>query len=204
MPRPAMTREQADRTRADLLDVAQRLFESDGLDGMSFRAIASASGCSPTKPYSYFASKADLVDGLRVRAYEWIRNVLVAAASTATDPIDALRALAHAYVHAGVDRPRMYALLYSAEGAMPETEPRLLDAKMAALNVCQGVIEAAADTGALDLATDPETAAHTFWVGAHGLVSLELGGFLVVGRSVDDLLDPLVTILIEGLKEVPA
>ena len=87
---------------------------------------------------------------------------------------------------------------------MPETEPRLLDAKMAALNVCQGVIEAAADSGALDLAADPETAAHTFWVGAHGLVSLELGGFLVVGRSVDDLLDPLVTILIEGLKEVPA
>ena len=34
-------------------------------------------------------------------------------------------------------------------------------------------------------------------------LSLELGGFLVVGRSVDQLLDPLITTLIEGLKEVP-
>ncbi|MEM7287428.1 MAG: TetR-like C-terminal domain-containing protein, partial [Actinomycetota bacterium] len=116
----------------------------------------------------------------------------------------ALRAMAHAYVRAGIDRPQMYALLYSTEGAMPEAEPRLLAAKVEALGVCRGVIEAAVADGQLDLATDPETSAHTFWVGAHGLVSLELGGFLVVGRSVDDLLDPLVTILIEGLKEVPA
>lgn len=199
-----MTREEADRTRRELLDVAQQLYEAEGLDGMSFRAIAAASRCSPTKPYSYFESKADLVDGLRVRAYEWIRDVLAAAASAAPQPIDALQAMAHAYVHAGLDRPQMYALLYSADGAMPETEPRLLDAKQAALGVCRGVIEAAVATGDLALATDVETAAHTFWLGAHGLVSLELGGFLVVGRSAHQLLDPLVAILIEGLKEVPA
>lgn len=199
-----MTQEEADRTRGELLDVAQRLHEAEGLDGMSFRAIAAAYGCSPTKPYSYFESKADLVDGLRVRAYEWIRDVLVTASSAASEPMEALRSMAHAYVRAGLDRPQMYGLLYSAEGAMPEAEPRLLAAKVGALSVCQGVIEAAVADGRLTLATDAETAAHTFWVGAHGLVSLELGGFLVVGRSVEQLLDPLITTLIEGLKEESA
>lgn len=204
MPRPALTSEEITRTRGALLDVAQGLYEADGIEGMSFRSIAAAYGCSPTMPYKYFASKAALVDGLRVRSYEWLRGILVAAASDEPAPLEALHRLAEAYVHAAIDRPRMYDLLYTADGAWPETEPALFEAKLAAIGVCQGVIEAASQAGQLELATDPETAAHLFWVGAHGLVSLSLGGFLVVGRTVDDLLAPLIATLVAGLKEMPS
>ncbi|MEM8619631.1 MAG: TetR-like C-terminal domain-containing protein [Actinomycetota bacterium] len=180
--------------------MAQRLYETAGVDGMSFRAIAAEYGCSSTMPYKYFDSKADLIDGLRVRSYEWLRGVLVAEASEADQPVAALQLLAKAYVRAALDRPLMYELLYSDTGAMPETEPALFGAKRAALDVCKRVIAAAADAEEIELRGDPETAAHLFWAGAHGLVSLELGGFLVMGRSIDDLLDPLITTLIQGLK----
>lgn len=199
--RPPATPEQIARIRSELLDVAQGLYEAHGIEGMSFRAIALEYGCSAAMPYTYFASKADLVDGLRVRSYEWIRGVLAVAASAETQPLPALEAVAEAYVAAAAERPRMYELLYTGEGAMSETEPSLIEAKAAALGVCRDVIAAAAEADQLVLATDPDTAAHLFWVAAHGLVSLDHGGFLVMGRDVGQILPVLFTTMVQGLTE---
>ena len=199
MARPPSTAEEVARTRTALLDAAQLLYEDGGADAMSFRAIATSAGCSHSKPYSYFDSKADLVDALRIRSYEMLYERLSMAAALHEDPIDSLRELAEAYVYLGVDRPRMYALLYSDEGRMSEDTAALLDAKTAALGICRDVIAEAADAGSLDLANDPFTSAHVFWAGAHGLVELYLGGVLVVGRSIDELLPSLFETLIAGL-----
>ncbi|MFP6584849.1 MAG: TetR/AcrR family transcriptional regulator [Candidatus Hydrogenedentota bacterium] len=199
MPRTRLTKEQIAETRNALLDVAQRLYEASGIDGMSFRLIAAEYRCSATMPYLYFDSKADLVDGLRIRAYEWLQGILVEAASSASDPFEALRKLAVAYVHAGVGRPRMYELLFSQDGAMAETEPKLLEAKLAAIGVCQEVISQAATSTGVELIDDPETVAHQFWIAAHGLVSLERGGFLVVGRTLDQLLPTLFVSMVRGV-----
>jgi AcrR family transcriptional regulator len=196
-----MQPEEVAATRTALLDVAQKLYESGGPEAMSFRAIASAYGCSTTMPYSYFDSKAAIVDALRIRAYEWMQGLLEDAAHTAPDPMEALRALAAAYVRAASDRPRLYQLLYAGAGAMAETDPEFVEAKLGALGVCQRVIEAVADAAGLTLRADPVTTAHLFWVAAHGLVSLEEGGFLVVGRTLDDLLPVLFTALSVGMVE---
>ncbi len=182
-----------------MLEAAQTLLEEGGTEAMSFRAIASSAGCSHSKLYSYFNSKADLIDALRLRAYQILSDRLSAAAAIGDDPIMSLRALAEAYVRIGLERPRMYGLLYSREGELGESDSPLYEAKVAALGICRDAIAAASDAGLIDLALDPLTAAHIFWSGAHGLVELELGGFLVVGRSVDDLSVDLVTVLIDGL-----
>lgn len=166
---------------------------------MSFRAIAAGAGCSHTKPYSYFESKADIIDALRIRAYEWLVGVLTTAAAAHGRPIDALHALAEAYIRAGLERPRLYELLYTNQGDLDEDAPALLDAKVAALDVCRNTLAAAADAGEVKLATDPLTAAHAFWASAHGLVQLQHGGFLVVDRSVDDLAPVVVSALMNGL-----
>lgn len=199
MARPPNTAEQVAEVRESLLDVAQRLFEEDGPGAMSFRAIANLAGCSHTKPYSYFDSKADIIDALRIRAYEWLLGILTTAAAANDRPLDALRALAEAYVRAGIERPRLYELLYTDQGDLDEADERLLEAKVAALDVCRNAIAAAAELGEVELATDPLTAAHVFWAGAHGLVQLEHGGFLVVDRSIDDLGPVVVSALINGL-----
>lgn len=201
MARPPLSAEQTRQTRESLLRVAQELYEQGGIEAMSFRAIAARMGCSTTMPYSYFASKADIVDGVRIAAYGWIRDVISVAASSAEDPIDALQALAAAYVRAGVERPRLYELLYSDAGLLDETDPRLVEAKLAALGVCQQVIEAAAASAKVLLTFDPTTTAHLFWVAAHGLVSLQTGGFLVVGRTVEQLLPALFAAMSVGVTQ---
>lgn len=203
MARPPSTAEEVAVTTAELLTAAQHLLEAGGVEAMSFRAIASMVGCSHSKIYSYFDSKADLIDALRIRSYEVLFDRLSAAAARHDDPIEALRAIADAYVRVGLERPQLYGMLYSNDGQMSETDPRLLDAKVAAIGICRDLIEAAADAGALDLVVDPLAAAHLFWAGAHGLVQLELGGFLVVGSTLEELLPRLISVLIDGLSTPP-
>ncbi len=201
MARPKNSAEEVATIRESLLEAAQVLFEDGGSEAMSFRAIASRAGCSHSKLYTYFDSKADLIDALRVRSYQLLLDTLSAAAATGSDPIESLRALAVAYVQLGLERPQLYRLLYSADGQMGEAESPLYEAKVAALSICRDAIAVAADAGLIDLAIDPLTAAHVFWTGAHGLVELELGGFFVVGRSVEVLAPALVTALIDGLSQ---
>ena len=205
MARPALTAVEVRQTREQLLDAAQELYEAAGLEAMSFRSIAKAAECSHSKPYSYFENKAALVDALRVRSYEWLRDLLVVASSEHENPLEALMGLAVAYVDAGRSRPRMYALLYAAEaGSVRETEPSLMRAKLDAIGVCESVIEAAAQAGFVTLRYDVATTAHLFWMAAHGLVSLDNGGFLVVGRTVEDLIVPLFdSVRIGALEEAP-
>lgn len=199
MARPALSGEQLAATRAQLLDAAQELFEEGGLDAMSFRAIAQRAGCSHTKPYSYFDDKSDLVDHLRIRAYRWLEELLEEAASLAADPLDALDRLASAYVDAGLARPRMYELLYTSDGSSPETSPELLAAKLDSIGVCERVIREIDESGLATFTADPTTSAHVFWAAAHGLVSLHHGGFLVVGRRLDQLMPTLFAGVTTGL-----
>lgn len=201
MVRPVSSQQQVAETRNAILDAAQRLHEAHGLGGTSYRAIAADLGCSHSMPYAYFPSKANLVDNLRLRAYEWMHGELTIAASSCQRPLDALRELATAYVSAGLRRPRMYELLYTDQGEIPEDDPVLVAAKLAAIGVCQDVIEAGVASGAATLTVDAQTAAHLFWVAAHGLVSLEHGGFLVVGRAIDQILPALFRSVVRGVIE---
>lgn len=203
MARPPATDEQIAATRTALLDVAEKLYEEGGLQGMSFRAIAKVYGCSYSMPYSYFDSKADLVDRLRIRCYEWLRSVLEEAVAQAPDPIAGLDAVAETYVRAGISRPRYYELMYSDAGAMPEDDPEFVEVKFAALNVARDVIVAAADAAGAELVTDPDMAAHLFWVAAHGLVSLQHGGFLVKGVTGNDIQPELFRAMTQGLIRQP-
>lgn len=196
--------EQVQSIRDGLLDVAQELFEAGGLASMSFRAISLRYGCSSMKAYSYFASKADIVDGLRIRAYHWLECELLEAARAKSDPVEALRNIAITYFISAQSRPRMYELLYTPYGAKEETHPDLMAAKLGAIGVCRNAIEAVTELPGYMLKFEPGKAAHLFWIAAHGLVSLNDGGFLVVGYEADALLPTLIETTINGIFERPS
>ena len=191
--------EQVQSTRDGFLDVAQELFEAGGIAAMSFRSISSRYGCSSMKAYSYFSSKADIVDALRLRAYHWLEAELKKAACSKADPVEALRGVTFAYSDAARARPLMYELLYTPYGEKDEAHPDLIAAKSDALGVCQNAIEAVAALPEYTLKFELGKAAHLFWIAAHGLVSLRDGGFLVVGYQADEILPTLFETTINGI-----
>lgn len=203
MARQPLSSEQVETRRAEILDAAQDLFETQGATAVSLRRVAARVGCSYTTPYRYFDGKEAVVAGLRIRAYEKIGEKLEAARASEPQAIEGLRALSRAYVDFALERPETYGLLYRIPPNGEEDDPALTRAKHDALDVCRLAIARAEEEGDLALNTDPLTAAHLFWASAHGAVSLHLGGQLVMGRSLDDIVPILIGTLTRGLARPP-
>ena len=197
------------KKRDAILEAAMTVFEAGGLDALSFRRLATEMDLSYSAPYRYFANKDELVNALRARSFRWIERAMLDAITGIDDPEVALEALAGAYIASGIGRPDRYALMFFR---LDDTEiaRRSLELKAArrdALDVCTRTIAAAQARGLLPDHIDPLTAAHLFWIGAHGLVSLQVAGQFVVGRDIALLVPTLIRSLRAGLEhfhETPA
>src|SRR6478736_4967801 len=96
----------SDLKRELILDSARRVFEADGLDGASLRAIAGAAGYTPAALYFHFESKeAIYAEVLRGSLADLEQAVNRSVARTKT-PVDRLRAAAMAFFRYYADNPR--------------------------------------------------------------------------------------------------
>ena len=89
-----------------ILDAARKVFEADGLEGASLRAIAATAGYTPAALYFHFESKeAIYAEVLRGSLADLEQAVNRSVARTKT-PIDRLRAAAMAFFRYYSDNPR--------------------------------------------------------------------------------------------------
>lgn len=181
------------------------VFEKQGgLEALSFRKLATEMGLSYSAPYRYFRNKDELVNALRARAYRWIESEMRQSIQGLVSPAEQLEVLAKAYINAGLQRPHRYALLFfnldDTDVARHSIEFRR--AKHDALDICTQVIAAGQAAGELPTHIDPLTASHLFWIGAHGLVSLQLAGQFGMGRDVEALIPVVIHTLRAGMLQV--
>ncbi len=88
----------SDHKRELILDAARKVFEADGLEGASLRAIAGAAGYTPAALYFHFESKeAIYAEVLRDSLADLEQAVNRSVARTKT-PVDRLRAAAMAFL----------------------------------------------------------------------------------------------------------
>jgi AcrR family transcriptional regulator len=96
----------SDLKRGLILDAARKVFEAEGLEGASLRAIAAAAGYTPAALYFYFESKeaiyAEVLRGSLVN----LGQVVTRAIGRAKTPADRLRAAATAFFRYYADNPR--------------------------------------------------------------------------------------------------
>ena len=96
----------SDHKRELILDAARKVFEADGLEGASLRAIAGAAGYTPAALYFHFESKeAIYAEVLRGSLADLEQAVNRSVARTKT-PVDRLRAAAMAFFRYYSDNPR--------------------------------------------------------------------------------------------------
>ena len=96
----------SDHKRELILDAARKVFEADGLEGASLRAIAGAAGYTPAALYFHFESKeAIYAEVLRTSLTDLGQAVNRSIARTKT-PVDRLRAAAMAFFRYYSDHPR--------------------------------------------------------------------------------------------------
>jgi len=92
--------------RSLILDAARKVFEADGLDGASLRAIASAAGYTPAALYFHFDSKEAIYAEVLRSSLVKLGTAVSRAVLRARTPAERLRAAAMAFFHYYDDNPR--------------------------------------------------------------------------------------------------
>ena len=204
MPRPLSDQDIQD-FRDQLCRVAERLFIERGYDGVTMRALAGELGCSAMTPYGYFENKDAILAAVREQAFVRHGIRCEKVVSEHRDPVDRFRALAHAYVTFARDEPHAYAIMFSlgrnsdlaSQIADPDKRDDLVRGWRPLVDVLTEMVETGLAFG------DPLDLAHLSWVTLHGLVSLELSDKLLLGRTLDDLLEPALDVFLRGIGAPP-
>src|SRR5262245_24535169 len=95
-----------DLKRGLILAAARKVFESEGLDGASLRAIAAAAGYTPAALYFHFPSKEAIYAEMLRASLANLAAAVNRACARAKAPSDRLRAAANAFFRYYADNPR--------------------------------------------------------------------------------------------------
>ena len=92
--------------RTLILDAARKIFEQEGLDGASLRAIAAEAGYTPAALYFHFDSKEAIYAEVLQDSLGSLRDAVGEAAARARTPAERLRAAALAFFRFYAENPR--------------------------------------------------------------------------------------------------
>lgn len=189
--RPAR-RGEGDRLRDEIVEAACRLLHETGdLSTLSLRAVAREVGVATTSLYLHFDNITELARAVKIRWLDLLAEEVrsAAAAAASGEPIERVRAIAHAYVNAGMVDPNRYRVLFTSEmlpqaGGAGYLGAGAFDAAHAR------VAEAVPPPG------DPYLVTVQFWCAMHGLVTLRQARptfpWPDLDQQVDDLVDRLI------------
>src|SRR5688500_9954605 len=168
--------------RRALLDAALAILRTEGLDALTLRAAARATGVSQTAPYRHFSDRTALLAGVAEDGFRRLRPRMQRAASAPPPPGSTarrtLQALAIEYFRFALDHPAEYRLMLGRElgSRPPESLPAdLRDAQESVYAFLRGGIVRTQEMG-LVRPGDAGTMAFTSWALLHGLVMLVLDG----------------------------
>ncbi|HVM81195.1 MAG TPA: TetR family transcriptional regulator [Stellaceae bacterium] len=192
----------SDLKRGLILDAARKVFEADGLEGASLRAIAAAAGYTPAALYFHFESKEDIYAGVLRGSLAELGRAVARAVSRSRKPAERLRAAAMAFFRFYDDNPRDLDLgFYLFRGGMKpqglgKARDRVLNAALeSALHPIAGAAEA--------LGASPEEArmlmVDTFAHAAGLLLLAHTGRIRTFGASAPSLMERYIEGAIAGL-----
>ncbi|WP_213764049.1 TetR/AcrR family transcriptional regulator [Caballeronia sp. dw_19] len=182
--------------RIQILDAARVIVVREGFDALSMRKIAGVVGYSPASLYLHFAGRDAIAHALCVEGHVQLLESMHAHDDVA-EPVERLKAMAHAYVTFGLTHPEVYRLIFMQNPAY--TAAAFNDVASAGETVLSML------TRTLALVHDPAVRAETLWAALHGIVSLSLTAQTVFTAPPDTLIDEMLDLYLPTvIKKKPA
>jgi AcrR family transcriptional regulator len=135
-------------TRGQLIEVATQLFTEHGYEGTSIEAVLSAAGVSRGALYHHFAGKEALFEAVLTAVSERITVELSAVIGDCTDPVDALRTAALAWISLAADPVIQRIVLVDAPSVLGWDRWRTMDDGRT-LGTLRAMLQAVSDSGRL-------------------------------------------------------
>lgn len=164
------------RQKLAVLEAAASLLGQFGAQALSVKRIAETAGASTQLIYTAFGSKLGVIDALYRHGFALLGNDL-AAVQQGPDGIAYVTELAMVYRSAALSRPGYFEVMFSR--VFPEYKAPVQSRRfgLSTFNVLKAAIASCMQDGELH-AEDPEEFTQVFWAAIHGLVSLEIAGYM--------------------------
>jgi AcrR family transcriptional regulator len=151
-----------------IISAAMEMFVKDGFEKTSIRNIADKIEYSPATIYLYYKDKDELLYEVQGQAFLELYEAF-SREVTATDPMDRLRQLLHAYVDFGLEHRDLYDLMFILRSPMKAVDendwPNCDEAFLFLITTLEGCMDKLRYT-------DIRLAALSIWSFCHGLISL--------------------------------
>lgn len=185
-------------TQDSVIDVAERMIDTDGLDALSARRISAELGVSRQVIYTHFSGMHELFEALLHRSgLELAASVENLTQPTGSD--ERVRASAHAYVAFARRRPALFELTFGRPVPGYTPSPETTEAlRNVFLSHVVGLIDDWSTANKHDLGRKAIVErTRVYWSATHGLVTLERAGHSSE-RETDTLVDEAVRALLAG------
>lgn len=202
-------KQQADETRARLLELAWLMVRADGPAAFTMRQLAQKAGVAVGLPYSYFKTREALLDELRVRFWDELDRVTMAeigslAPSAAHGAFERLaRAGLLAAVRYSLAEPNLYSLIALAPGtSLTESvfARELQTAQPFIAFLVQGQ-----DSGEFEFQGDPIVFALALWTAIQGYIQRLGAQMPEVFRSYQEaVLDEILESFFSRVRRTPS
>jgi len=183
--------------RTTLIDIAARLLSEAGPSALSTRRLAAEAGTSTMAVYTYFGSMSALVREIVYDGFARLQRLFDMVEFT-DDPVADMALLGRAYRHNGIANPDVYNVMFGRSSlagfALSEEDRQHGRYTLSAVVDCAGRCVA---TGRF-LQDDPVLVAHQMWLGVHGIVTLELGSYLIEPYDADRCFESQLVSLMAG------
>jgi AcrR family transcriptional regulator len=163
--------------RPVLIDIAARLLAEDGPQALTTRRIAAEADSSTMAVYTHFGGMSGLVREIVHEGFARLQGYLTQVRQTA-DPVADIALLGRAYRHNALANSHLYAVMFG--GASLAGFSLTDDDRQYGRYTLGNVVQCANRCVAAErFQGDPELIAHQMWTATHGIVTLELGGYLI-------------------------
>jgi AcrR family transcriptional regulator len=182
---------------ANLIETAARLLAEEGPHALSTRRLAAEVGTSTMAVYTYFGGMDDLVRAMVREGFTRLDDRMMAVAET-DDPASDVVALGLAYRRNATEHRHLYSVMFggSSLAGFRLTDEDRQHGRYTLETLVKTVARCMA-TGRFS-AGDAELVAHQMWIAVHGLVTLEVGGYLIEPYDADVCFDAQLCGLLIG------
>ena len=196
MARPAYSSDERLRIEAEIREAALRCFGRMGYRAVSMRSIAAELGWSAPALYRYYENKEALIAAVRAEGFLELGQALGNLRAGERSSLETIRAAMITYLEFARDRSDLYQLMYELDQGEISDHPEVAANRKAAFAQAEAMAEEfLVEAGA---AGNANRMAHLFWIGAHGLAALAVANQLDLGQSYEDLLEPLMQMVLGG------
>jgi AcrR family transcriptional regulator len=188
--------------RSTLLEIAARLLAVEGPPALSARRIAAEAGSSTMPVYSHFGGMSGLVREVVIEGFARMDHYLGSVEFT-DDPVTDMSTIGRAYRRNALANPHLYAVMFGGASlagfSLSESDRQYGKYTLTPVIACaHRCIESSRFRPG-----DPGLIAHQMWIGTHGLVTLELGGYLLEPFDADRAFEAQLVSLMVGAGDEP-